>query len=282
MRRIFAGKITKLISEMSIEVNYLVDKQVIKSLKSAKQMEKSQIAKKVLTYMLQNARTAFEKKIPLCQDTGISIIFMEIGQDVHITGDELNHAVNKGIREGYKKGYLRKSIVRNPLPSCRKNTGDNTPALLYTEIVPGDKIRIKLAAKGAGSENMSAIQMFKPTANWEDIEKFIIDTIKKAGANPCPPIIVGVGIGGSFEKCAILAKKAGLRNLGERNKDKKIALLEKNLLKKINELNIGILGFGGKTTCLSVNIETYPCHIASMPVAVNLNCYIYRHTEREI
>lgn len=282
MRRIFAGKITKLISEMCIEVNYLVDKQVIKSLKSAKQMEKSQIAKKVLTYMLQNARTAFEKKIPLCQDTGISIIFMEIGQDVHITGDELNHAVNKGIREGYKKGYLRKSIVRNPLPACRKNTGDNTPALLYTEIVHGDKIRIKLAAKGAGSENMSAIQMFKPTANWEDIEKFIIDTIKKAGANPCPPIIVGVGIGGSFEKCAILAKKAGLRNLGERNKDKKIALLEKNLLKKINELNIGILGFGGKTTCLSVNIETYPCHIASMPVAVNLNCYIYRHTEREI
>ncbi|MBI4652461.1 fumarate hydratase [Candidatus Desantisbacteria bacterium] len=282
MRKISADKISRIIASMCIEVNYLMDNEVIKALEKAHRRESLPIAKKILSYMIENANMASSKNIPICQDTGAVVIFMEIGQNVQITGGDINKAVNDGVIKGYEKGYLRKSMVENPCPSYRKNTGNNSPAILYTEIVPGNKIKINLAAKGAGSENMSSIKMFKPTAVWEEIEDFIADTVKKAGPNPCPPVIVGVGIGGTFEKCALLAKKAGLRNLNTNNENPKIASLEKKILKKINNLNIGPLGFGGKTTALSVHLETYPCHIASLPVAVNLNCFTYRHKEAEL
>ncbi len=279
MRKISSDRITEAISKMCIEINYSMDKKIINALKKSLQTESSPLAKKIFSQMFLNAKIASEKNIPLCQDTGATVVFIEIGQNVHITGELLEIAINNGVRNGYRDGFLRKSIVGNPLPGNRVNTNDNTPAMIYIEIVRGDKIRIKLGAKGAGSENKSAIKMFNPTASWENIENFILGTIKEAGSNPCPPVIAGIGIGGTFEKSALLAKKACLRNIGEKNKDKKIAELEKNLLKKINSLNIGPLGFGGKTSALAVNIETYPCHIASLPVAVNLNCFTYRHAE---
>ncbi len=218
--------------------------------------------------------------MPICQDTGMACVFLEIGQDVHFTGGNLTEAVNEGVRRGYANGYLRKSVVKDPVR--RGNTGDNTPAMLYTEIVPGDQVKITVAPKGFGSENMSQLKMFTPSAKREDIIGFIVDCVKTAGSNPCPPVVIGVGIGGDFEYSAILAKKALCRNVSVRNSDSFYADMEQELLEKINALDIGPQGFGGKTTALCVNIETYPTHIAGLPVAVNVGCHVTRHASKII
>ena len=228
-----------------------------------------------LYMIITNFEIAGEEKVPICQDTGMACVFLEIGQDVHITGGDLREAVDEGVRRGYDKGYLRKSVVRDPVR--RGNTGDNTPAMLYTEIVPGEQIKVTVGPKGFGSENMSAIRMFKPSAGIEGIKDFILETVENAGPNPCPPMVVGVGIGGTFDKCALLAKKALMRSTEERNPDPYYAALEEEMLEKINQLGIGPQGFGGRTTALALNIETMPTHIAGMPCAVNINCHVTRH-----
>ena len=234
-----------------------------------------EIAQGVLDKIITNFEIAGEERVPICQDTGMACVFLEIGQDVHIAGGDLREAVDEGVRRGYDKGYLRKSVVRDPVR--RGNTGDNTPAMLYTEIVPGEQIKVTVGPKGFGSENMSAIRMFKPSAGIEGIKSFILETVETAGPNPCPPMVVGVGIGGTFDKCALLAKKALMRSTEERNPDPYYADLETEMLEKINELGIGPQGFGGRTTALAVNIETLPTHIAGMPCAVNINCHVTRH-----
>lgn len=225
--------------------------------------------------IIENYRLAEEKKMPICQDTGMACVFLEIGQDVHFTGGNLTEAVNEGVRRGYANGYLRKSVVKDPVR--RGNTGDNTPAMLYTEIVPGDQVKITVAPKGFGSENMSAVRMFKPSAGIEGIKEFILETVEAAGPNPCPPIVIGVGIGGTFDKAALLAKKALLRDLGSHHPDPYYAELEKEMLEKVNALGIGPQGFGGRTTAIGLNIETMPTHIAGMPCAININCHVTRH-----
>ena len=227
-----------------------------------------------------NAEVARSEAVPMCQDTGYTVVFLELGQDVHIVGGGLEDAVNEGVRRGYKEGYLRKSIVGHPLE--RKNTGDNTPAVIHTRIVPGDKLRIIVAPKGGGSENMSAIKMFKPAEGVEGVKKFVVETVQAAGPNPCPPIVVGVGIGGTFEKAALLAKEALLREVGEPSPRPEIAVLEQELLELVNKLGIGPQGLGGSTTALGVHVEIYPAHIASLPVAVNINCHATRHKEAEL
>lgn len=225
--------------------------------------------------LLENAHIARENAVPMCQDTGFAVVFLELGQDVNITGGFLYDAVNEGVRKGYTEGYLRKSIVNHPLQ--RINTGDNTPAVIHTSIVPGDKLTITVAPKGGGSENMSAIRMLKPAEGREGVKKFVLETVKNAGPNPCPPVIVGVGMGGTFEKAALLAKQALLRPLGQPHPESDIAELESELLEEINKTGIGPQGLGGRTTALGVHILTYPCHIASLPVAVNINCHAARH-----
>ncbi len=242
---------------------------------NALQTEISLTGKDILKQLLENARIARENDVPMCQDTGFAVVFLELGQEVNITGGFLYDAVNEGVRKGYTEGYLRKSIVNHPLQ--RINTGDNTPAVIHTTVVPGDKLTITVAPKGGGSENMSAIRMLKPAEGREGVKKFILETVKNAGPNPCPPIIVGVGMGGTFEKAALLAKQALLRPLGEPHPEPDIADLESELLEEINKTGIGPQGLGGKTTALAVHILTYPCHIASLPVAVNINCHAARH-----
>lgn len=245
--------------------------------KKALDQEVSLTGKGILQDLIENAKIASEEQVPMCQDTGYSVIFVELGQDVRIEGGDFYEAINEGVRRGYTEGYLRKSIVSHPLE--RKNTGDNTPAVTHTKIVPGDSLRIVIAPKGGGSENMSAIKMLKPADGVEGVKKFVIDTVKAAGPNPCPPIVVGVGIGGTFEKCAQLAKEALLRELGEKSKYPDIAKLEEELFEEISKLGIGPQGLGGKTTALAVHVEIYAAHIASLPVAVNLNCHAARHKE---
>jgi len=240
----------------------------------AQEAETSPAAKEVIGLLKENARVAREDRIPICQDTGIAVFFIEIGQDLRIKNGFLNDAVNEGVRKGYKEGYLRKSVVD---PLTRKNTGDNTPAIIYTELVPGDKLRISFMPKGAGSENMSAIRMLRPTEGIEGIRAFVLECVKRAGANPCPPIVVGVGIGGTFEKAAVMAKKSLLRHIGSPNPKLELASLEEDLLKAVNRTGIGPEGLGGKVTAMAVHVETYPCHIASLPVAVNINCHAARH-----
>lgn len=249
----------------------------MEAFKKAQEEEISLTGKGILQDLIVNAEIACEEQAPMCQDTGYAVIFLELGQDVRIEGGDLYEAINEGVRKGYTEGYLRKSIVGHPLE--RKNTGDNTPAVIHTKIVPGDKLRIIVAPKGGGSENMSAIKMLRPADGVEGVKKFVIDTVKAAGPNPCPPIVVGVGIGGTFEKAAMLAKEALLRELGEKSKYPDIAKLEEELLSEINKLGIGPQGLGGKTTALGVHIEIYAAHIASLPVAVNLNCHAARHKE---
>lgn len=249
----------------------------MESFKKAYEEEISLTGKEILQQLIKNAEIAHEEKVPMCQDTGYAVIFMEVGQDVRIEGGDLYEAINEGVRKGYTEGYLRKSIVGHPLE--RKNTGDNTPAVIHTKIVPGDNLRIIVAPKGGGSENMSAIKMLRPADGVEGVKKFVIDTVKAAGPNPCPPVVVGVGIGGTFEKAALLAKEALLRELGEKSKYPDIAKLEEELLKEINKLGIGPQGLGGRTTALAVHVEIYAAHIASLPVAVNLNCHAARHKE---
>ncbi len=266
--------------KLCIEANYYLPKDVNDKIIQCKEEETWNIAKEVLQTIEENIHIAKEGNIPLCQDTGMACIFIEIGQDVHIIGGSLQDAINEGIAEGYKEGYLRKSVVSDPIE--RINTGDNTPAVIYYNIIQGDRIKITVAPKGFGSENMSKIAMLKPADGLEGIKDFILDVVKEGGPNPCPPIVVGVGIGGTFDKCAYLSKKALLRPIDSRNKNKFYKDLEEELLEKINGLGIGPQGFGGKTTALAVNIETFPTHIAGLPVAVNVSCHVTRHKEEII
>lgn len=280
MRTINTGKITKAVKELYLKANLELPDDVLKALRSAYKKENNRLAKKALKILLENAAIAKKERIPLCQDTGLAVVFAEIGQDVHIKGKGIREAVDQGIREAVKKGYLRASVVRDPLE--RINTKDNTPAIVHIDIMPGNKLKLIVLAKGAGAENMSTLAMLKPSDGIEGIKKFVIDTAKNAGPNPCPPVIIGVGIGGNFEMCTMLAKKALIRKVGQNSKDRKIAQIEKDLLKEINKLGIGPSGFGGKTTCLSVNIEIHPCHIAGLPVAVNIECHAHRWAEKII
>ena len=275
MREIQCSKITEVIRKLCIEANEHLPEDVKCAIKTARKEEDGEIAKGILDNIIENYEIADRENVPICQDTGMAVVFMEIGQDVHITGGDLTECVNEGVRQGYTDGYLRKSVVKDPIR--RGNTGDNTPAILYTEIVPGEQIKITVGPKGFGSENMSRIMMIKPSAGLEGIKDFIIETVKFAGPNPCPPMVVGVGIGGTFDRCALLAKKALMRPLGSSNKDPFYADLEKELLLKINSLGIGPQGLGGRTTAIGLNIETFPTHIAGMPCAVNINCHVTRH-----
>jgi fumarate hydratase subunit alpha len=262
---------------MSQEANFYLGQDVLEGFQKALDTEISATGKGILQQLLENAEIARNELVPMCQDTGYAVIFLELGQDVRIEGGDLYEAINAGVRKGYTEGYLRKSIVSHPLE--RKNTGDNTPAVIHTKIVPGENLKIIIAPKGGGSENMSKIAMLKPADGIEGVRKFIVDSVRAAGPNPCPPIIVGVGIGGTFEKCAQLAKEALLRELGEKSKDPMIAKFEEELFEEINKLGIGPQGLGGRTTALAVNVEIYAAHIASLPVAVNINCHAARHKE---
>lgn len=275
MREIQASTITRVVERLCIEANEHLPEDVKEAICSCRAREDWDIAQNVLDQIIENYQIADEQCVPICQDTGMACVFLEIGQDAHIAGGDLTEAVNEGVRRGYEKGYLRKSVVRDPVR--RGNTGDNTPAMLYTEIVPGDQIKVTVAPKGFGSENMSAIRMFKPSAGLQGIKDFIIETVEAAGPNPCPPMVVGVGIGGTFDKAALLAKKALMRPLDSENPDPFYADLEREMLEKINELGIGPQGFGGKTTAIGLNIETMPTHIAGMPCAININCHVTRH-----
>lgn len=275
MREINASQITDVVERLCIEANEQLPGDIKNAIRRCRACEDWEIAQGVLDKIITNFEIAGEERVPICQDTGMACVFLEIGQDVHITGGDLTEAVDEGVRRGYDKGYLRKSVVKDPVR--RGNTGDNTPAMLYTEIVPGEEIKVTVGPKGFGSENMSAIRMFKPSAGIEGIKDFILETVETAGPNPCPPMVVGVGIGGTFDKCALLAKKALMRSTEVRNPDPYYADLEAEMLEKINKLGIGPQGFGGKTTALALNIETLPTHIAGMPCAVNINCHVTRH-----
>ncbi len=275
MREIDVGKITDAVERLCIEANTHLPSDVKCAIENCRECETWDTAKGVLDKIIENYEIADEQDVPVCQDTGMACVFLEIGQDVHLVGGSLREAVDEGVRRGYTNGYLRKSVVRDPIR--RGNTGDNTPAMLYTEIVSGENVKITVAPKGFGSENMSRISMFKPSAGLEGIKKFILETVEIAGPNPCPPMVVGVGIGGTFDKCALLAKKALVRGLDTHNDDPFYAELEDEMLGKINELGIGPQGFGGKTTAIGLNIETLPTHIAGMPCAVNINCHVTRH-----
>lgn len=277
MREIHIDRIQDAIETLCIEANYNLSKDVFDALDKAKHEESWTLAGDILDKIITNAEIAKNERMPICQDTGMACVFVEIGQEIHIVGGSLEDAINEGVRRGYYKGYLRKSIVKDPID--RVNTKDNTPAIIHYEIVPGDKLKIVVAPKGFGSENMSQIKMLKPSDGIEGIKEFIIRVVKEAGPNPCPPMIVGVGIGGTFEKAAYLSKKALIRSINSKNQNKFYSDLEDELLMKMNELGIGPQGFGGKTTALGVNIETYPTHIAGLPVAVNISCHATRHKE---
>lgn len=274
MREIDAKAITDTVACLAIEANCLLPTDVKDRIEAARLEENWPTAQGILDKIIENYGIAERDFVPICQDTGMCCVFLKIGQDVHISGD-LKSAVDEGVRRGYTEGYLRKSVVADPLR--RVNTGDNTPAVLYTEIVPGDKLEITVAPKGFGSENMSRLAMLKPSDGAEGVKRFIINTVEEAGPNPCPPVIVGVGIGGTFDKAALLAKKALMRPVSERSSDEYYAALEAELLEKINSLGVGPQGFGGRTTALAVNIEWAPTHIAGLPVAVNINCHVTRH-----
>lgn len=280
MREISSDEITKSVKELCISANYYLPEDIKEKLAIAQKEENFDIAKNVLDKIIENSKIASAEEVPICQDTGMACIFLEIGQEVHVTGKLIEEAVNDGVRQGYEEGFLRKSIVADPI--TRINTKDNTPAVINYEIVKGDKIKITVAPKGFGSENMSKIKMLKPADGLSGVVDFILQTVREAGPNPCPPMIVGVGIGGNFEKAALLSKKALLRSIDKRNTTAFYAELENEMLKRINKMGIGPQGFGGKTTALGVNIETYPTHIAGLPVAVNISCHVTRHASREI
>lgn len=279
MKEINTDKITKAVKKLCIDANYYLSDDIKDRLKEAEEKETWPVAKDILNKIMINSHIAESEKMPMCQDTGMTCVFAQIGQDVHITGGSIEDAINEGVRQGYTEGYLRKSVVKDPLN--RVNTNDNTPAVIYYNIIPGDKLKITVAPKGFGSENMSQIKMLKPADGLQGVKDFIIKVVKEAGPNPCPPMVVGVGIGGTFDKAANLAKRALIRPTAKRNSNPYYAALEKELLEKINSLGIGPQGFGGRTTALAVNIETYPTHIAGLPVAVNINCHATRHAEVE-
>lgn len=274
MRKINSEQIVEQVKKLCIEANLYLGEDVLSCIKEKVKSEKSEVGKNILNILVENAEIAKEKNIPICQDTGMAVFFVELGQEVVIEGNTLTEAINEGVRQGYEEGYLRKSVVS---PISRVNTKDNTPAIIHYDMVKGDKIKIEFAAKGFGSENMSKMRMLKPSDGLEGIKKFIIDTVSEAGPNPCPPMVIGVGIGGTVDKCAQIAKKALFRELGEFNKDENIAKLESELLASINKLGIGPQGLGGTTTALGLNIETFPTHIAGLPVVVNINCHASRH-----
>ena len=280
IREISTEIITDNVKEMCIEANHFLSPDMDKKLKDAAETEKSELGRKILNQLQENLKIAGEEMIPICQDTGMAVFFVEVGQDVHFTGQPIEDAINEGVRKGYKDGYLRKSVVSDPI--IRENTKDNTPAVIHYSIVPGDKVKITFAPKGFGSENMSRVFMLKPADGIEGVKNAILTAVKEAGPNACPPMVVGVGVGGTFEKCAILAKKALTRPAGEHSDIEYVADMENELLEKINKLGIGPGGLGGSTTALAVNINTYPTHIAGLPVAVNICCHVNRHAVRVI
>lgn len=280
IRTVNTDDIVKNIKEMCIEANHYLSKDMDKALKDATASEKSELGKKILNQLQENLKIADEEMIPICQDTGMAVIFLEVGQDVHFEGMAIEDAVNEGVRQGYTEGYLRKSVVGDPI--IRENTKDNTPAVIHYNIVPGDKVIITMAPKGFGSENMSRVFMLKPADGIECVKNAIITAVKDAGPNACPPMVVGVGIGGTFEKCAILAKKALTRPVGVHSDISYVKELEEEMLEKINQLGIGPGGLGGTTTALAVNVNTYATHIAGLPVAVNICCHVNRHVIREV
>lgn len=272
--------ITENVKEMCIEANHYLSKDMDIAMKNAVTTEKSELGRKILNQLQDNLKIADEEMIPICQDTGMAVIFLEVGQDVHFEGEAIEDAINEGVRQGYTEGYLRKSVVKDPL--IRENTKDNTPAVIHYSIVPGNKVKITIAPKGFGSENMSRVFMLKPADGIEGVKDAVLTAVKDAGPNACPPIVVGVGIGGTFEKCAILAKKALARPVGEHSDIPYVKDMEEELLGKINRLGIGPGGLGGTTTALAVNINTYPTHIAGLPVAVNICCHVNRHVVRAV
>jgi fumarate hydratase subunit alpha len=276
MREIAAELIRDHVARLVQETNYYLGKDVLRALKKAEKQEVSPIGREVLGQIIENVHIASSERVAICQDTGVAVVFLEMGGDLHIRGN-LEEAINEGVRRGYQEGYLRNSMVKSPLN--RINTGDNTPAVIHLRIVPGDRLKIIVAPKGAGSENMSTVKMLKPSDGLKGIKEFVIRTVDQAGANPCPPVIVGIGLGGTLEKAALLAKQALLRPIDDHHSDPDIARLEGELLEDINKLGIGPQGLGGSTTALAVKIEIFPCHIASFPVAVNLNCHVARHGE---
>jgi len=270
------SRVIPVVKKLCIDANYYVAKDVLAKVKEFREKEESPTGREIFDLMLENYELAAREQMPLCQDTGVAIVFVELGQDVHLVGGDFYEAINEGVRQGYKEGYLRKSMVTDPVVE-RKNTKDNTPALIYTDIVPGEEIKITVAPKGGGAENMSEVKMMSAADGIEGVKDFVVDRIRRSGGNPCPPVVVGVGIGGSFEQCALLAKKALLRPLTEKNPEPFWAAVEDELLERINRLGIGPQGLGGTTTALAVSILYKPCHIASMPVAVNVNCHAHRH-----
>ena len=280
IRTVKTEDVIKNVKEMCIEANHYLSKDMDEAMKKAVETEKSELGKKILNQLQENLKIADEEMIPICQDTGMAVIFLEVGQDVHFEGMAIEDAVNEGVRQGYTEGFLRKSVVKDPL--IRENTKDNTPAVIHYSIVPGDKVKITMAPKGFGSENMSRVFMLKPADGIEGVKNAILTAVKDAGPNACPPMVVGVGVGGTFEKCALLAKKALTRQVGEHSDTPYVKEMEIEMLEKINRLGIGPVGLGGTTTALAVNINTYPTHIAGLPVAINICCHVNRHVVREL
>jgi len=278
VREIRCEEIAETVAHLCIEANYYLGDDVLRALRQAREAEVSPVGREVLDQLLENADVAREEEMPLCQDTGLTVVFLEVGQDAHIVGGDLYEAIQEGVKRGYEEGYLRKSVVEKPF-SARINTRDNTPAVIHTQIVPGDKLKITVVPKGGGSENMSALAMLKPADGRQGVVDFVVETVKKAGANPCPPTIVGVGVGGTVEKTMWLAKHSLLREVGQPSPDPEVAELERDILERVNKLGVGPQGLGGSMTSLAVHVETHPCHIASLPVAVNIQCHSARHKE---
>ncbi|WP_374712907.1 fumarate hydratase [Symbiobacterium terraclitae] len=277
MRELHVDQVAEAIANLVMEANYVLEPDVMAALEKARADEPSPVGQAVLQQLVENAELACSERVPMCQDTGNALVFLEVGQDLHLVGGDLSEAVNRGASRGYVEGYLRKSILDDPIR--RKNTGDNTPAFIYTDIVPGDRLRIRVVTKGGGAENMGQLRMLPPSAGWEGARRFIVEAVAAAGPNACPPLLVGVGVGGNFDKVALLAKKALLRPVGQPHPDPEWAAREQDLLTEINKLGVGPMGLGGKVTAFAVHIETMPCHITSLPVAVNIECHAHRHKE---
>ncbi|MBP2017958.1 fumarate hydratase subunit alpha [Symbiobacterium terraclitae] len=277
MRELHVDQVAEAIANLVMEANYVLEPDVMAALEKARADEPSPVGQAVLQQLVENAELACSERVPMCQDTGNALVFLEVGQDLHLVGGDLSEAVNRGVSRGYVEGYLRKSILDDPIR--RKNTGDNTPAFIYTDIVPGDRLRIRVVTKGGGAENMGQLRMLPPSAGWEGARRFIVEAVAAAGPNACPPLLVGVGVGGNFDKVALLAKKALLRPVGQPHPDPEWAAREQDLLTEINKLGVGPMGLGGKVTAFAVHIETMPCHITSLPVAVNIECHAHRHKE---
>ena len=281
MREFDVSEITAAVKEMCITANYDLPADVYEALKKAQETEESPVGVEVLGQLVENADIAARDRVPICQDTGLAVFFVDLGQDVHLVGGDFEEAVNEGVRQGYLDGYLRKSAAEEPA-HARRNTKDNTPAIIHTQIVPGDKVRLTMMAKGGGAENMSSLNMLKPSQGWAGMSQAVVDTVSRAGSNPCPPVVIGVGIGGTIDMVTVLAKKALLREIGSVHPDPRLAEMEAELLARINALGIGPQGLGGRTTALAVFIEEMPCHIASMPMAVNVQCHAQRHKSIEL